>query len=283
MPKSFWTPMEAWRASCKRSLPLTRPCPQMLNWSHVFRRNYHSAARQERRQHRIDRRTARLHKAGAVYGKQVSGKQHDEATIAEAPDQAHSNLNIALLSSQELFEHTLNRALRENLYTAEEVEAYEPRVILTLPRLAIAFGVRESSFPTLQPEQPDLVRAGSSQVLLEVFLPRMCRALPIAAAHRIKAMSAADFERMVHRLCIADGHRPEAITGDEEPLVQMDDIFRAVSTLADSSGVSNKGRHTKIMRKVLRSYLAISEGRKEDDDEDEYTIARAFLAVAGLG
>jgi hypothetical protein len=84
---------------------------------------------------------------------------------------------------------------------------------------------------------------------------------------------------MAKRLCIDDAH--VSLQGrDEDQTALMDDVFRAISTLADGS--VNKGRHTKLMRKVLRSYLAMSEGRPEDDDEDECTIARAFLAVAGL-
>lgn len=195
---------------------------------------------------------------------------------------ATAAIDIATFSSLELLQHALHRALREELFSQDDVETFEPRLLLTLPRLALLYGVHESSFPIL-PAMDDVSEIPlAMQTSLEVFLPRLCRPLPPTILRDIKQLPDASFQALARKLCsveLDDALQQEGKSarqdGDTE---RQADLFRSLASEADGGGRS--GRHIKMMRKVLRIHL--SETGQDSEAEDEVLIAKGMLAAAGL-
>ena len=213
----------------------------------------------------------RLQKATILYGLPRSPSLPFSATSP----------NIATYSSQELFQHSLQRVISDNLFSLEEVEAYDPRLLLTLPRMAILYGIHESSFPVMKDSGQNPMICKIFETPLEIFLPRLCRTIPHDTVKSIRSMTEIQLTALAKRLCVMDSastDTSDVTSGDTE----ITRLFRVISTEADGGGViSNGGRHIKLMKKVLRSYLDAGGGF-DPDGEDEITIARAFLAVAGI-
>ena len=230
-------------------------------------------ARSERRASRLERRQARIAKANVLYN------MSEPASVISA-DAAN---DIATLSTLELLQHALHRALREQLYTQDEVESFDPRVLVTLPRLAMLYGVAESNFPLVAFNEQEEDVPQALQTPAEVFLPRLCRSLAVDVVRDIRQMSTANIASMARLLCVSEaveGTLAEGALLDEDslPSALSAAIFRAISTEADTSG--RAGRQVKLMRKVLKIHL--SKTGQDSEAEDEVLIAKGMLATAGL-
>lgn len=226
----------------------------------------YTEAKSERREVRLHRRQARIAKASTLYGL-------DQA--ANRPDQPSDN--IATLSSIELFQHALRRALDDGLFTADEVEAFEPRLLLTLPRLALLYGVFESNFPVLDMVNAEEQTSPAVHTALEVFLPRLCRPLPVQIIRSIRQISPQDAQQLASRLCFAEAASSQAQSAPDGA-EDLAELFRVLATEADGTGTA--GMHSKLMRKVLKIHL--SENGRDSEAEDEVLVAKSMLAAAGL-
>ena len=228
--------------------------------------------------------------------------------------------SLGLLSSYELFAYSLESALREGLYSEEDVDSLEPRLLLTLPRLAALYGVRESQFPVLALQQ--LAQSGTatgeerdsrsspSQVLLlplQVFLPRICRTLPLDVIEQIQRMSDAGMLALARRLSVLDeceldmaaepvGSSPtNAMTMSEDAggdVRTHDAVFRCIASASDSSisgtprnraGSANPS-NTKLMKRILLAHIARARGEDTAalEADDEVVVCKSLLAAAGL-
>lgn len=187
------------------------------------------------------------------------------------------NGSIATLSSTELFQHALQRALRDSLFTINDVEAFEPRLLLTLPRLALLYGVHESDLPILNLPSPSEPENFAGHAALEVFLPRLCRPLSPATLQSIRRMSSQEALTLARRLCLVEDPRAEK-TGTVAGPEQSADLFKAIAVEAD--GPSTAGRHSRLMRKVIK--LQLSEMGQDSEAEDEVLIAKSMLLTSGL-
>lgn len=265
-----------------------------------------AAARTKRRDERIERRLVRMRKASRLWQLDLP------ASALEA--------SLGLLSSHELFAYSLERALREGLYSEEDVESLEPRLLLTLPRLAALYGVRESQFPVLALQQSGPVgiatgaehdlSSGPSQVLLlplQVFLPRICRTLPLDAIEQIQRLSDAGMLALARRLSVLDeceldrtaepvsSGPTNAMTMSEDAegdVHRYDALFRCIASASQSS-VSGTPRNRagsanpsniKLMKRILLVHIAKARGEDATslEADDELVVCKALLAAAGL-
>lgn len=259
----------------------------------IDRCDYNMAARRERRRRRLERRSLRLEKVARIYS---------ETIVSDSPAQVHEvnesplyglsketdAANIATFSSQELYQHALRRAVSDGLYGPEEVESFDPRVLLTLPRLTLFYGMHESDYPVeamqrAESSAPSRQRGDTPEVLLDAFLPRLCRALPPSIVITVRSLSSSERAKVARRLSV--------FTVDDEPTdhdvdnvdVKMDTIFTTISKQADASRRENLGKHNKLMKKVLNDFAHDGVAAPVNTGEDEQTIARAYLAILGLG
>lgn len=227
-----------------------------------FSREFHTLYRLERRNKRRERRLARIDKAAALFSETgLSGN----TVSAEAAE-------IATLSTQELLQHALNKALGCDFYSTEEVEAFDPRVMLTLPRLALFYGVRQSAFPkTPQDGQP-------YSVPMEVFLPRICRNLPYQTLLDLRCLSDHEACALASRLA---GVGPSVANNPVAVSSIMDNLFRTISAEANAgSSNSRDPRSNKLLSRALALHL--SESTEDFSMDDDSTISKAYIMLMGL-
>lgn len=188
--------------------------------------------------------------------------------------------------------------MSEKLFTLDDVETFDPRLLLTLPRLAILYGVQESSFPILPsytslpgfatpPSHPAGTMPSKEHVdLLEVFLPRLCRPVPHEAIRSVRRMEANQVQTLAKRLAVwenpsssTDG--PELVGPDTEGNeAEIQRLFRIIAAEADGSSTAEHNpnimstmsppsrhqhnrplgpaRHVKLMKRVLKLHLVSS-------------------------
>ena len=228
--------------------------------------------------------------------------------------------SLGLLSSHELFAYSLERALREGLYSEEDIESLEPRLLLTLPRLAALYGVRESQFPVLALRQPAPTGTATGeehefsssppppQVLLlplQVFLPRICRTLPLDVIEQIQQMSDAGMLALARRLSVLDESEGEVaaeqksdcsatiVSGDAGEIVHRHDVvFRCIASASDSSISGTPGNragsanpsNTKLMKRILLVHIARARGEDAAalEADDEVVVCKSLLSAADL-
>lgn len=233
---------------------------------HFCRREYHTQYRLERRAKRRERRLARIDKAALLFS--VNGQTGHPASPEEA--------EIAALSTQELLQHALKQALSEGLYTTDDLEAFDPRLMLTLPRLALFYGVRQSAFPTM-------LREGEPHTVpTEVFLPRVCRSLPYTSLLDLKKLDNAEADMLAGRLAGVEATCTENVAElSNETNEIIDQLFRIISMEADA-GTSNTRdqRSNKLLSRALA--LHISEKTEDFSMDDESTISKAYIMLMGL-
>lgn len=231
------------------------------------RMRHHSVARQERRRQRLQRRQARLAKAKTLYN-----------LHAISDGQTSMQSSVALMSTEELLLHSLDNSIARNLFSADDANAYEPRVLLALPRLALLFGVSESIFPLLEQEDPRSVLA----MPRDVFLPRICRSLSLDCIRSIRTLSPRQHDDLCRRLALCHSvHDDDGAKGSSH--ADLDSVFRSICTEADTNIASGaQTRQTKLMKQVLQLYQLREGGNPSAGTETLGTVSKAYLSTAGL-
>jgi hypothetical protein len=165
----------------------------------------------------------------------------------------------------------LKHALADGLFSNDDVEAFDPRLMLTLPRLCLYYGIRHSAFPADSKEEEHY------SVSMEVFLPRICRHLPYASILALKMLSEVDAQALARRLSGAE-EQGDATTDTK---AGNDDLFKAISSEADSGTSSTRDpRSNKLLSRALALHL--SEGAEDFSMDDDSTISRAYIVLMGL-
>lgn len=194
-----------------------------------------------------------------------------------SPEQAE----IATLSTQELLQYALKQALADQLYSAEDVDAFDPRLMLTLPRMSLFYGVRQSAFPTI-------LREGEPHTVpMEVFLPRVCRNLPYATLVALRRLGHDEASTLALRLAGVEELRIESINTASQALISnanadnIDNLFRTISKEADAgSSNSRDPRSNKLMSRALA--LHMSDMTEDFSMDDDSTISKAYIMLMGL-
>jgi len=196
----------------------------------------------------------------------------------EHPDRAISAeaAEIATLSTQELLQHALKKAMQDELYSAEDVEVFDPRLMLTLPRLALFYGVRQSAFPSMLNEGEPYTTP------MEVFLPRICRTLPYASLVELKNLTEAEASTLAWRLAGADAPALEAVSNlPGASTEQMDNLYRMISTEANAGSFNSRdARSNKLLSRALA--LHMSDSTEDFSMDDDSTISKAYIMLMGL-
>lgn len=222
--------------------------------------------RLERRAKRRERRLARMDKASTLFECGSAGDVPVSPAAAE----------IATMSTQELLQHSLRQAIADKLFDNEDVEAFEPRLMLTLPRLALFYGVRHSAFPASPTSRVD--DNPYFVIPMEVFLPRICRKLPQEV---ITAVRCLDDHRALELARKLSGVEEEysVATACSDP--QIDELFRNISKEGDAgSGSSRDPRANKLLSRALA--LHMSDGAEDYTLDDDSTISKAYIMLMGI-
>lgn len=230
-------------------------------------REFHAFYRIERRMKRRERRLTRIEKATVLFNECTATSSSLSAEAAE----------IATLSTQELLQHALKKAMGDNLYTREDLEAFDPRLMLTLPRLALFYGVRQSAFPT-HPNEGE-----THSIPMEVFLPRICRTLPYEAVVDIRSLNDMDASALVCRLAGVDASSsaPDASVQPNTTSADGDKLYRIISMEANVGSFNSRDpRSNKLLSRALA--LHISDSTEDFSMDDDSTISKAYIMLMGL-
>lgn len=215
---------------------------------------------------RRERRLARIDKATALIS-EADGK--GSSVSAEAAE-------IATLSTQELLQHALRKAMEDQLYTNEDLEAFDPRLMLTLPRLALFYGVRQSAFPTKASE------GDSCLVPMEVFLPRICRTLPYQAVVDLRNLDDIEAEALASRLAgVGQANEMDEGFPCNAGITKKDELYRLISTEANAGSFNSRDpRSNKLLSRAMA--LHMSDSTEDFSMDDDSTISKAYIMLMGL-
>lgn len=174
---------------------------------------------------------------------------------------------IATLSTQELLQYALQKAMQDELYSAEDIEVFDPRLMLTLPRLAVFYGIRQSAFPTTFNESEPYT------VPMEVFLPRICRTLSYRNLVEVRNLADNEASALASRLAGVEN------TADSE--AASDDLYRVISTEANAGSFNSRDpRSNKLLSRALA--LHMSDSAEDFSMDDDSTISKAYIMLMGL-
>lgn len=174
---------------------------------------------------------------------------------------------IATLSTQELLQYALQKAMQDELYSAEDIEVFDPRLMLTLPRLAVFYGIRQSAFPTTFNESEPYT------VPMEVFLPRICRTLSYRNLVEVRNLADNEALALASRLAGVEN------TADLE--AASDDLYRVISTEANAGSFNSRDpRSNKLLSRALA--LHMSDSAEDFSMDDDSTISKAYIMLMGL-
>ena len=146
-------------------------------------------------------------------------------------------LDISVLSTSDLAQQCLDRALDLGLLSEAEIGALDPRCFVAVPRLCTLWGLETAQLPTDWPERP-----------LAFYLPRVCRAVSPSTTLQVRQLTPqARRDRLAALLAGVEGTAGAA--ADRE----VDELYREIAAVADraSQGSSAKA-WARLMGKLLR-------------------------------
>lgn len=148
--------------------------------------------------------------------------------------------------------------------------------MLTLPRLALFYGVRQSAFPTMPNEGEPYT------VPMEVFLPRICRTLPYGSLVELRNLAEEEASTLASRLAGADVSAIESISSlPQASPERMDNLYRIISTEANAGSFNSRdARSNKILSRALA--LHMSDSTEDFSMDDDSTISKAYIMLMGL-
>jgi len=197
-----------------------------LNFVRTFEENQ-VVIRNQRRARRAARREIRVRMAAEAFGLQLE--------VNEAVD------DPTVLSTLQLCQRCLFKAIQSSYLTDEEVLDMDPRCFVVLPRLCLLWGIEWAKLP----KEFEGILKIRGDVPLAIFLPRICRTVGNALVLKIRNGLSNDQRLRLARLLVGQVND----LGEDE---ELSEVFRFVAAASDRS---SQGRGARGWSKVLGKLL----------------------------
>ena len=161
-----------------------------------------------------------------------------------------TNAAVTVLSTFDLAQASLGRALEAGLISTGEVASLDPRCFVVLPRLCTLYGIETADLPSDWRQRPFVL-----------LLPRICRAIAPTVVLRVRALEP---RHRRDRLAATLAGFHSSPRPDEQVDEEVDALYRELAAAADRGSQGSGARAwAKLMARLLKANGDVALAQEE--------------------